>query len=118
MKELPEVLLTSEDVLKIKTVLTFVAQFDVVSLSSEPNLVVPENPLFWKALRELPVTLIPPPDNFFALWTMTLSVTNLILSFRGPMWTREEGPSEMHLYIDKYLDTAPSLFKLVDYRMP
>lgn len=111
-------IVTTRDVETIRAILTHIANHDATALNRLENVVVPSNPAFWSSLENLPVRLIPPPNDFIDSWSISLFLSKKCVWCRGPMWSEEEGESEMYLYLSKDLSETPPKIHIEDYRLP
>lgn len=113
-----DAIITRQDIEAIRTVLTHMANHDPLALSKVENVEIPSHPAFWTSLENLPVQLVPPPSDFIDTWSISLFLSKNCVWFTGPMWSKEEGQSEMYLYLSKDLSTIPPKLVVEDYRLP
>lgn len=109
---------SGQDISVIRKILTHLANFDKTSLQLMGNVEVPNNPCFWLGLQNFPATFILPPTDFISTWQLQFVYDKSVLLMSGPLWTKEEGESDLWLFTEKYsLGNRPTI-KIIDYRVP
>jgi hypothetical protein len=109
-------ILTFEDIDKIRLIVKYMGDRDRAGLRNLEGVEYPSDEWFWTTLDTYPVTIIEPPIDYFSSWNIIFAEDTLILE--GPMWSIEEGQSELRLFIEKYLDRTPHVIRIKDYRVP
>jgi hypothetical protein len=106
-----------EDVSTIRSILKYMADGDKESLNSMDGVEIPDSLFFWPSLLDSPVTFIEPPEDFISAWQLQFVYSKSILLLNGPMWSKEEGQSDMILFIEKHLSGESGVLKIIDYRV-
>jgi hypothetical protein len=107
-------ILTYADIETVKFIVKCIVRRGREALHNSENVTFrffPEDE-FWQEVGKFPVHFVDPPDDFFSLWTMQFAQEKKILGIEGPLWTAEQGASDVWLVLEKYTDSTPARFDI------
>lgn len=103
------------DIETIRLIMKCMAEKDIKGLATVPGVKRTEDEYFWPCLDECGTEFEEPPPDFFDLWHMQFIKDKSTLGLEGPMWGKDQGPTDWYLYLEKHVDANPPYIYIKGY---
>jgi hypothetical protein len=108
-------IISFRDIGTTRLIMKCIAEKDANQLAALSGVKLTKDEHFWPSLEGCGVAFEEPPSDFFVLWHMQFDEQKNILSLEGPMWVKDEGPSNWYLYLEKYVNHNPPFIYIKAY---